>query len=69
MCIRDRPNFTLPADLGASRRYFHEDVIDPWVEVNPDGTVDVPTRPGLGFTVVERLVDKYTLRRETFRAP
>jgi O-succinylbenzoate synthase len=69
IAIASLPNFTLPADLGASRRYFHEDVIDPWVEVNPDGTVDVPARPGLGFTVVERLVDKYTLRRETFRAP
>lgn len=62
------PGFTLPADLGASRRYFHEDLIEPWVEVNPDGTVDVPTGPGLGFAVVERLVDKYTLRAETFRA-
>jgi O-succinylbenzoate synthase len=60
------PNFTLPADLGASRRYFHEDIIDPWFEVNPDGTVDVPSGPGLGVTVVEPLVDKYTLRRETF---
>ena len=37
-------------------------------EVNPDGTVDVPSRPGLGFTVVERLVDKYTVRKETARA-
>ena len=61
-------NFTLPADLGASRRYFHEDIIDPWFEVNADGTVDVPTGPGLGVVVVESLVEKYTLRKETFRA-
>jgi O-succinylbenzoate synthase len=60
-------NFTLPADLGASRRYFHEDIIDPWFEVNPDGTVDVPTGAGLGVTVVEPLVEKYTVRKETFR--
>jgi len=59
------PGFTLPADLGASRRYFHEDLIDPEVEVSPDGTVDVPAGPGLGFTVVERVVEKYTLRAET----
>jgi len=69
IAIASLPGFTLPADLGASRRYFHEDVIEPWVEVNPDGTVDVPTKPGLGFTIVERLVDKYTVRKETFRAP
>ena len=57
------PGFTLPADLGASRRYFHEDLIEPEVSVNPDGTVDVPTVPGLGFRVVESLVEKYTVRR------
>ena len=68
IAVASLPGFTLPADLGASRRYFHEDVIDPWVEVNPDGTVDVPSRPGLGFAVVERLVDKYTVRKEAFRA-
>ncbi|HLW60501.1 MAG TPA: o-succinylbenzoate synthase [bacterium] len=68
IAIASLPNFTLPADLGASRRYFHEDIIEPWVEVNRDGTVDVPTGPGLGFAVVERLVDKYTVRKETFRA-
>jgi O-succinylbenzoate synthase len=58
------PGFTLPADLGASRRYFHEDLIEPQVTVNPDGTVDVPAAAGLGFHVVEALVDKYTVRRE-----
>jgi O-succinylbenzoate synthase len=62
------PNFTLPADLGASRRYFHEDLIEPWFEVNADGTVDVPTGPGLGVAVVDRLVEKYTLRTAEFRA-
>jgi O-succinylbenzoate synthase len=67
IAIASLPGFTLPADLGASRRYFHEDLIDPWVEVRPNGTVDVPAAPGLGFAVVERLVDKYTLRKETFR--
>jgi len=58
------PGFTLPADLGASRRYFHEDLIEPQVAVNPDGTVDVPAAAGLGFHVVEALVEKYTVRRE-----
>lgn len=67
IALASLPGFTLPADMGASRRYFHEDLIDPWVEVNPDGTVDVPRGPGLGVAVVEELVDKYTLRREVFR--
>ncbi len=69
IALASLPGFTLPADLGASRRYFREDLIDPEVEVNPDGTVDPPPGPGLGFTVVERVVEKYTLRTETFPAP
>lgn len=66
IALASLPGFTLPADMGASRRYFPEDIIDPWVEVAPDGTVAVPTGPGLGVTVVQALVDKYTVRREVF---
>jgi o-succinylbenzoate synthase len=69
IALASLPGFALPADLGASRRYFHEDVIEPEVTLNPDGTVDVPAGPGLGFQVAERIVDKYTIRRETLTAP
>jgi o-succinylbenzoate synthase len=65
IALASLPGFTLPADLGASRRYFHEDLIEPEVTVKRDGTVDVPTSPGLGFHVIERLVEKYTVRMET----
>ena len=68
IALASLPGFTLPADLGASRRYFHEDVIDPEVEVAPDGTVGVPSGPGLGFTVLEPVVERYTVRKETLRA-
>lgn len=43
--------FTLPGDISASSRYFDRDVISPEVTVDPDGTVAVPDRPGLGFEV------------------
>ena len=65
VALASLPGFTLPADLGASRRYFREDVIEPEVTVNRDGTVDVPSAPGLGFRVVERIVEKYTVRTAT----
>ena len=48
------PGFTLPGDVAASRRYFAPDLIDPEIEVRPDGTIAVPTGPGIGVTVVER---------------
>jgi O-succinylbenzoate synthase len=45
------PNFTLPGDIAASRRYFVPDLIEPGIEVSPSGTVAVPTGPGIGVNV------------------
>lgn len=56
------PGFTLPGDVSASRRYWDEDVIDPEVEVTPQGTIRVPKTPGLGFTVKRDLVERLTVR-------
>src|ERR1700675_594560 len=43
------PNFILPGDVTASRRYWHEDIIEPEVTVSAQGTIHVPTGPGIGF--------------------
>ena len=45
------PNFRLPGDIAASRRYFVPDLIEPGIEVSRDGTVPVPTGLGIGVTV------------------
>ena len=55
-------NFTLPGDVAASRRYFAPDLIDPEIEVRADGTIAVPTAPGIGVNIVRERVDKATLR-------
>ena len=57
------PNFTLPGDIAASRRYFSPDLIDPAIEVRPDGTIAVPDRPGIGVDVVKDRVDAATEQR------
>jgi O-succinylbenzoate synthase len=46
------PGFTLPGDVAASRRYFAPDLIDPEIDVRPDGTIQVPSAPGIGVNVV-----------------
>jgi len=56
------PNFSLPGDVAASKRYFDPDVIDPPVEVAADGTIAVPQRPGLGVTIVDERVERATIR-------
>ncbi|MGQ0733684.1 MAG: o-succinylbenzoate synthase [Acidobacteriota bacterium] len=57
------PNFSLPGDIAASKRYYEPDLIDPPIEVAPDGTIAVPDGPGLGVTIVAARVDQATLRQ------
>ena len=56
--------FTLPGDVSASARYWEEDIIEPPVTVSPEGTITVPTGPGIGYNVNEARVDSLVKRRE-----
>jgi O-succinylbenzoate synthase len=55
------PNFTLPGDVAASRRYYAPDVIDPEIEVADDGTIPVPSGPGIGVHVVPDRLERATV--------
>jgi o-succinylbenzoate synthase len=57
-------NFSLPGDVAASRRYWQEDVIDPEVEVTPQGTIRVPTAPGIGYAPRLDRIENLTTRKE-----
>ena len=43
--------FTLPGDVSASKRYWHEDIIEPAVEVTTRGTINAREASGVGFDV------------------
>ena len=57
------PNFSLSGDVTASQRYWHEDVIAPEVTVTPQGTIEVPTTPGIGFTPRLDRISSITVRQ------
>src|SRR5579884_1913823 len=59
------PNFRLPGDVSASKRYWKEDIIEPAVEVSPQGTIAISDKPGTGYTVREDLIERLTVRKET----
>jgi O-succinylbenzoate synthase len=59
------PNFTLPGDVTASRRYWTEDIIEPEVEVSKQGTIRAPSGPGIGFEPRRDRIEKLTVRKET----
>jgi O-succinylbenzoate synthase len=61
-------NFTLPGDVSASKRYWRDDIIEPAVEVSPQGQILVPQTPGRGFEVRTDLVERLTVRSEEIRA-
>jgi O-succinylbenzoate synthase len=62
------PGFTLPGDVSASKRYWKDDIIEPAVEVTPQGEIVVPQTPGRGYEVRTDLVERLTVRREEVRA-
>jgi O-succinylbenzoate synthase len=66
VALASLPNFTLPGDISASKRYYKEDIVDPAFEVAADGTMAVPTGPGIGVNVVMDRLDRVTVRREEF---
>lgn len=62
------PNFTLPGDVSASKRYWKEDIIEPEVEVSSRGFIPVCEKPGRGYEIKPEPIDKLTVRKETLRA-
>lgn len=67
VALASLPNFILPGDISASKRYYKEDIVEPEFTVNTDGTMDVPTGPGIGVEVNMRMLEKVTVYKETFR--
>ncbi len=61
------PNFKLPGDLSASRRYYREDLVEPEFVVDADGTMRVPRGAGIGVEVIESRLQNVTVQREEFR--
>jgi O-succinylbenzoate synthase len=62
------PNFKLPGDVSASKRYWKEDIIEPEVVVTNDGLIHVPDAPGTGFQVNEKLIAKLSRRSLTVKS-
>jgi O-succinylbenzoate synthase len=62
------PGFTLPGDVSASKRYWHEDIIEPAVEVTASGTITAPEKPGIGFAVKRDRIEKLSVRNKIIGA-
>ena len=58
------PNFVLPGDVSASKRYWKRDITLPAIEVSPAGTIDVSDRPGFGYDIDAEYLESLVVRKE-----
>jgi o-succinylbenzoate synthase len=62
LALASLPNFSIPGDTSASERYWQRDIIAPAVEMDSEGFVHLPEKPGIGYEVdqeyLESLVEK-----------
>ena len=68
IALSSLPNFSLPGDVSASKRYWSEDIIEPEVTVSATGEIVVPTTPGRGFEVKRDRIEAITVKRKTLGA-
>lgn len=67
IALSSLPNFSLPGDVSASKRYWTEDIIAPEVTVSSKGEIVVPTAPGRGFEVLPERIEELSVRKQTLR--
>jgi O-succinylbenzoate synthase len=61
------PDFVLPGDVSASKRYWKRDIIQPAIEVTPRGAIEVSNQPGFGYDLDLDYIREITVREETVR--
>jgi O-succinylbenzoate synthase len=61
VALASLPNFVLPGDISASDRYYARDITNERFVLNSDSTIDVPRGVGLGMTIDEDALKKFSL--------
>jgi O-succinylbenzoate synthase len=65
VALSSLPNFVLPGDVSASKRYWARDIITPPVETTPRGTILLRDEPGFGYELDRDFIRQITVREET----
>jgi O-succinylbenzoate synthase len=68
LALASLPGFVLPGDLSAADRFWSDDIVTAPARLNPDGTIPVPSGPGLGVELRDDLGAAVVSRR-WFPAP
>jgi O-succinylbenzoate synthase len=65
IALASLPNFRLPGDVSASKRYWKRDIIAPEVEVSPLGTIALRDDPGFGYELDLDFMNHIAVREES----
>jgi O-succinylbenzoate synthase len=58
------PNFVLPGDVSASKRYWKRDIISPPVDITDRGTIELTDKVGFGYDLDTEYLESLVARRE-----
>ena len=58
--------FSFPTDVEASRRWYVDDVVEPFIEIDAEGFINVPPGTGMGYRVSREKVERYSTACERF---
>ncbi len=58
------PNFTLPGDVSASKRYWTRDILEHEIKVTAQGTIPVSDEVGFGYPIDHDYLKEVTVREE-----
>jgi O-succinylbenzoate synthase len=64
--LATRPGFVYPTDVEASSRWFVDDLVDPPIEIDPQGWIHLPAGPSTGFALAPSKLERWAVRREVF---
>ncbi len=61
------PNFVLPGDVSASKRYWKQDIVSPAIEVSSSGAIAVSDQIGFGYELDLDFIKRLTVREELMK--
>jgi O-succinylbenzoate synthase len=60
IAVASKENYIYPADMSPYDLFYQEDLIEPSFVVKPNGHIDVPDTPGLGYEINQSAIKRFT---------
>lgn len=68
VALASMPNFVLPGDVSASKRYWKRELLRQPVETTAHGTIALQDGPGFGYEIDHEFLDSITVRKQVLTA-